>query len=76
MTNEQATEASYESTAKAWIDEADYGELLRRWRFAPAGDPIFVGELGQYYQAVMLRKKAQTGDGGVSASKTIGWDKP
>ncbi len=70
MTNENA------STAKAWIDRADYEALLRRWRNAPVGDPIFQGELGHYYQDAMARKRAETGDGGVSASKSIGWDRP
>ena len=33
-----------DKTLRDWIDTADYEQLLRRWRFAPAGDPAFVGE--------------------------------
>lgn len=67
MTNENAT-------AKAWIDGATYEMLLRRWRFAAVGDAMFIGDIGSYYKEAMTHKKAQTGDGGVSASKAIGWD--
>lgn len=38
---------------KKWIDNANYEQLLRRWRFAPSGDEIFQGESGQYYKEVM-----------------------
>ncbi len=57
---------------KAWIDGASYEDLLRRWRFAPAGDPMFQGETGTYYQDVMARKRKEVGDAGaVAASKAI-----
>lgn len=75
MTNENAIEDALKPQ-KAWIDAASYEMLLRRWRFAPVGDPMFAGEIGNYYEEVMMRKKAETGDNGVSASKAIGWDKP
>lgn len=59
--------------AKKWIDAASYEQLLRRWRFGKPGDLMFLGDLGEYYAAVMSRKRAETGDNGVSASKRIGW---
>ena len=61
---------------KAWIDEASYEDLLRRWRFAPSGDPIFQGEIGDYYTKVMAKKREEIGsEGHTQASKNIGWEK-
>lgn len=34
---------------KKVIDDMSYEGLLRQWRFAPAGDPWFQGETGQYW---------------------------
>ena len=63
---------------KAWIDNASYIELLRRWRFAPAGtDSYFQGETGRYYEEVMMRRRNEVGPGAaVAASKAVGWDGP
>jgi len=59
---------------KKWIDEADYSQLLRKWRFAPTGDPFFQGEIGDYYAKIMAEKKEQIGDNiAVAISKEIGW---
>lgn len=59
---------------KKWIDNASFEDLLRKWRFAPAGDPFFQGECGDYYSKVMAEKKAEAGhDASVQASKNIGW---
>jgi len=59
---------------KAWIDKATYEELLRKWRFAPAGSPLFTGEVGEYYKERMTRLKAIVGDEEhVRVSKAIGW---
>lgn len=58
----------------AWIDNASYEELLRKWRYAPAGDPMFQGETGQYYSEVMAKKRDEVGNAEhVRASKSIGW---
>ena len=59
---------------KEWIDNASYTELLRRWRFAPAGSFWFQGEIGDYYQKVMgeRRRKMVPGEH-IRASKEIGW---
>lgn len=59
--------------AKAWIDNASYMQLLSRWRFAPAGDPIFQGDSGDYYATVMAEKHDADPDEAVRASKAIGW---
>lgn len=59
---------------KQWIDDASYEELLRKWRFAPAGDPYFQGETGTYYSNVMAQKRMNVDH--VAASKRIGWDSP
>ncbi len=58
---------------KAWIDGASYEELLRRWRYAPAGDPMFKGDTGVHYTAVMAEKRAADPAGHVRASKSVGW---
>jgi DNA helicase IV len=60
---------------KEWIDNADYEELLSKWRFAPVGDPFFQGETGDYYSKKMAEKRYEIGyEGHVRASKSIGWD--
>ena len=58
---------------KKHIDNMSYEELLRRWRFAPVGDPWFQGETGKYWGDRMaeLRKTSDH----VGASKRIGWEK-
>lgn len=60
---------------KNWIDNASYIQLLEHWRYAPVGDTMFVGEAGSYYQKVMNEKKTQEPDGGVAASKAVGWER-
>ncbi len=42
---------------KMMIDGMSYGKLLEKWRFAPAGDPLFTGESGQYYAEVMKDRR-------------------
>jgi len=74
-----------DAATKQWIDNASYEELLRRWRFAPMGDPLFQGGVGDYYLKRM-REKEQAMDaterlGGpadnpAAASKRVGWDRP
>ena len=58
---------------KAWIDAQSYETLLRKWRQAPSGDRHFQGAMGEYYSAALARKRAEERDGGVGASKRIGW---
>jgi hypothetical protein len=61
---------------KAWIDEASYYDLLRWWRNAPVGDPMFTGETGKYYGEVMAQRKATLGpQAHTAASKSIGWER-
>jgi hypothetical protein len=62
-----------EKEMREWIDNADYEALLRKWRFAPPGDPFFQGEIGQYYSKVMAEKRDADPAGAVRASKRIGW---
>ena len=60
---------------RQWIDHASYTELLRRWRFAPSGDPMFHGDVGVYYATVMGRRRDEVGaEAHTSASKEIGWE--
>lgn len=59
---------------KKQIDGMDYESMLRRWRFAPVGDPMFTGESGVYFQKRMEELRAAGADH-VGASKRIGWDR-
>ncbi len=62
---------------KKWIDGASYEDMLREWRFALAGDPMFQGETGEYFKKTMQEKKnALSADQQVRASKKVGWEKP
>ena len=45
-----------EGTRQA-IDEMDYREMLEKVRYAPVGSPWFAGETGDYFMAVMKRKR-------------------
>ena len=59
---------------KQWIDKASYIELLRKYRYAPAGDPFFQGEIGDYYCEVMSKKRKEVGnEEHTRASKAIDW---
>lgn len=58
-----------------WIKGATYEELLRQWRFAPAGAPMFCHK--EVYDFFVDRFKAQKRkvghDAVVAASKRVGW---
>jgi uncharacterized membrane protein len=58
---------------KKWIDNATLVELLRKWRFAPPGDPWFQGETGEYYSKVMFAWRDRDPAAWTRASKTVGW---
>jgi hypothetical protein len=61
---------------KEWIDDASYEELLRRWRFAPSGDPFFIGEMGEYYSRKIAERRKEVGEEEhTRVSKEIGWEK-
>lgn len=55
-----------------WIDSATYFQLLERWRFSPVGDPIFVGEAGDYYKRTMMMKHDKNPAEAINASKQLG----
>jgi hypothetical protein len=56
-----------------WIDNASLISLLRRWRFAPSSDPIFVGEVGSHFSDKLFGFRARNPDEWVTASKFVGW---
>ena len=60
---------------KKRIDEMNYEAMLSRWRFAPSGDPMFQGAVGDYFAKVMAEKRDAPGGAAahVAASKNIGW---
>lgn len=58
---------------KAQIDGRSYYQMLKKWRFTPAGDDMFSGESGTYYSKVMLEKRDADPEGATQDSKDIGW---
>lgn len=58
---------------KKHIDSLSYTQLLAHWRFAPAGDPWFQGETGEYWSKRMAELR-DAGADHVKASKILGWD--
>jgi len=57
-----------------YIDHADYETLLRRWRFAKAGDPIFDGVSGGHFAREMKKKReALSPEEHTRISHRIGW---
>ena len=57
---------------KQEIDNMNYYELLKKWRFAPSGDPILSGQLGEYFLNKMSYEKEQEKDPS-KISKLVGW---
>lgn len=55
---------------KEHIDHLTYYELLEHWRFAPAGDPWFRGDVGDYWTKRMAELKPANA---AQISKDIGW---
>lgn len=55
-----------------YIDTLSYRQMLRLWRFAPAGDPLFKGETGVYFSKRMNELKKDVDH--VRISKEIGWE--
>lgn len=61
---------------RLWINNANYYQLLKRWRFAEGRDDIFHGKSGEYYKKIMNQKSnALENSERVRISKLIGWDK-
>ena len=59
---------------KRKINAMSYEQLLRHNRYAPIGDPLFVGELGEHFKRVLAEKRKIIGDEEHAAtSKLIGW---
>ena len=44
-----------------WIDGATYGQLMWRWRRAPANDWMLSGETGEYFLHRMMARKKEVG---------------
>lgn len=59
---------------KTKIDALTYAQLLRQWRFAPLGDPMFQGETGKYWGTRLSELRDADPEGAVLASKAIGWE--
>lgn len=61
---------------KMAIDSMSYEAMLSLQRNARAGHPYFqYGEISDYFQASMKKKREEIGqEGAVAASKSVGWD--
>lgn len=60
---------------KKYINDMNYESMLKLWRNAPCGHPMFRGYTGDYYSKIMSEKRQQIGNGAhVAASKNIGWN--
>jgi len=59
---------------KDHIDSLSVCELLRKVRFAPLGDPLMQGEVGDYWLARLAEKRAENNAAYVQASKQLGWE--
>lgn len=59
----------------AWIDNASFEDLFRKWRHAPLGDPFFSDvEVATHFEDVMQAKRKEINDAEYTAtSKKIGW---
>ena len=71
MNDELTEEEQKEIELKAAIDVMSREEMARLWRFAPVGNPMFQGEIGDYF-AERFKKL-----GGMSPaiSKRLGWER-
>lgn len=56
---------------KKTIDDMSQLEMARLHRFAPAGEPMFIGAVGTYFGQVFYEKGGFT----PAISKELGWDK-
>ena len=54
---------------KKQIDNMSQEEMAKKWRFAPAGDPMFQGEVGNYF----TKRFNELGGFTSAISKKIGW---
>lgn len=57
---------------KREIDLRSHMSLLRQWRSAPAGTPIFEGESGKYFGERMAEMRNRDNGAAVADSKAIG----
>ena len=55
------------------INKMNIVELLRKWRFAPIGDPLLQGESGAHLGARLSELCSKDPDAYVRASKALGW---
>lgn len=54
---------------KKQIDNMSQYEMAYKWRFSKIGDPLFQGEVGDYFAKVFNEKGGMT----PGISKSIGW---
>jgi hypothetical protein len=57
---------------KLFIDNLTYKQMLNLWRFSEIGNPLFMGETGEYFSDRMFKLKKEVDH--VKISKEIGWE--
>lgn len=63
-----------EADMKKFIADSSYEKLLRVSRFAPVGDPLFSGAIGDLYMRTLREKRSSLPQGeSARISKEIGW---
>lgn len=56
-----------------WINQASFEDLLRKWRFAPAGDPFLKGHIGDHFNKIYCQRRNSLDPGEFTRiSKKIG----
>jgi hypothetical protein len=74
LRHKNAKEKPMDEQTKKRIDDMPYEEMFGRWRFAPVGDLMFQGEVGEYFAEEMKRKRIAVGDmKHCEISKYFGW---
>ena len=63
--------AAVDPEVKAEIDAMDMKALLKKWRFAAAGDPLFAGLVGEYYRRCLNAARDADPEGWSQASKEL-----
>lgn len=61
---------------KAEIDNMSYETMLTKLRFAPMGDKLFQGQVGEYFMELMkTRRDSISSSEHTQISKRITWDR-
>jgi len=61
----------------ARVERMEYEEMVRKLRFAPVGDPMFLGTVGDAFgRRLRVFEDKLSHDYRVAVSKEVGWERP